>query len=228
MTKRKPQTFDDIFRLTRMLVRPRHALATFGPSTIEYCFLASLDKNRTRLREGQVLFQKPRIIVPHEVEELFEGFGGEVGEFIDDLYTEHRHELVMLGYRFTHAPRSAAVVADPFADVLNRVKERAQEQASLAVFSGSDNRHELSVLKFTLDMIIRSTAPNMTELAERGFFAPEDERRVAAVRREVEQLFTRAAQDRAALPALAAFLKEHNLFSAYEDRFFSLAAGGKS
>ncbi len=72
---------------TRIISAPKTALATFGATQIEYHLLSPIDelKDKTRLRHGEVVSQKPQIITPQALAVRFEGFGPESLEFADWL-----------------------------------------------------------------------------------------------------------------------------------------------
>ena len=125
MHSNREKKFEDIFNLTKILVHPRHNLATFGISNIKYYFLASLDIRKTRLREGAISFEKPKIILPTELKEVFEGYGPETEEFINEIYSGFGSELRVLGYHFKHLPGKSKTLLEPFAGVLKKIKDES-------------------------------------------------------------------------------------------------------
>ncbi|MFH1283447.1 MAG: hypothetical protein ABII27_07260 [bacterium] len=213
--------------MTKILSYPRYSLSTFGQSAIDYFFLASLDVKKTKTREGRVIFQKPKIILSQDIKDSFEGYGSEVEDFIDEIYQDIRTEIRIIGYHFKHEPTQTKIVSDSFSNVLRRIKERTSEDNYIAILSGIDSSNELSILKLTLEMMLRSASSNITEFEERGFFDPPEERQLTKIKIEIENLFRQAEKDPRKIRILGRCLKDSKLFSAYEDRFFNLVTRSK-
>ena len=58
---------------TRIIEAPKSTLATFGATHIEYHLISPIDnlKDKTRLRQGEVISHKPQIITPQTLSERF-------------------------------------------------------------------------------------------------------------------------------------------------------------
>lgn len=217
--------FKKILRRTRVLKGPRHRLSTFGQTKIQYFFLSETGGlgDRTRLRQGVVMTEKPRILTPGFLKDRFEGFGersAEFGRFLSELYGEGFRGLE---YRFKNDFRSASVEYSSKQDLFDQIKNRltAEEDGQSAILEGPDRTWQISLMKFIVDECLASFDGNVRDLERRGFFdSPgeiESERR-----REIETLFARARKNRGAIPQLGKKLEEYGLFKEYEDEFFSL------
>ena len=96
-----------------------------------------------------------------------------------------------------------------------------QENKPLAaVIKGVDDYWQVSLMKFIVDVALKSFYSNVTELEERGFF--EDNERMKFSRAEIENLFKLASKDRTKLDELGKKLIRYGLFDEYQDRFFEI------
>lgn len=204
---------------------PKRRLATFGATRIDYHLISDVDglTDRTRLREGVVVSQKPLILTPDAFQERFEGFGADAAEFARWVSTAYRDLLRSLEYNFRNQGSSARVISsDPRAVADSMLADfDARDVVDQAVIRCPDAAWSLALMKFTLDEAARSFPGHVRDLERRGMFAPdrgEGERR----RREVEALLEDARKDRGHVEALGRKLREYGLFEEYEDRFLSL------
>lgn len=217
--------FQQALDATRILRPPKHRLATFGTTTMNYV-LVSLppgDVKASRIREGAVTAERPQILTPDLIRERFSGFGEEGAQYQEHLQRLYGVALRGLEYRFRNELQQTSVEQTPLPDVIERVKRSLDERdlPRTALIQGPDDHWSLGIMKFILDMTLSSFSGNIKELDERGFFNPE-ERQERRTRAEIEQLFAATMADRTRIPALANRLRESGLFSDYEDRFFAL------
>jgi hypothetical protein len=216
----------EIIDQTTVLRFPRHRLATFGDSEIQYHLVTPHpdDPGRALLRSGRVRALRPKIITLDAVQRRFEGFGEDAAGYerllrdvLDDdfrglEYVFHNH----MDSQIEHHRDARELAAGIRRDLDERDAPRA------AVIQGPARGWELSLMKFTLEETGRSFPVNWRELDEHGLIDPA--RAAADARlREIETLFRAAAQSSEALKPLAAKLKEYGLFNEYQDRFFALA-----
>lgn len=212
-------------RETRLIRQPKRALSTFGATRIEYCLVSPIDDlpNKTRLREGLVVSERPKVLTPEVLRERFEGFGEESAAFARWLESRYRDVLRALEYRFkNHDLRTRVLGQDP-RETASRVagEMEAKGSASAAVIFCPDAAWSLALMKFTLEEAERSFPTHVRDLDTRGLF-DRDGGRSRRSRAEVERLFEDAARDPAAREALGRLLRERGLFGEYEDRFLSL------
>lgn len=210
-----------------ILRAPRRRLATFGATRIEYHLISPLAGTpaRTRLREGSVVSERPKILTPEAFQERFEGFGDDDAEFARWANTAYRDLLRALEYNFRNQGLAAREVGEDARLVAeNLLKDLdARDQTERAVIRCPDAGWSLALMKFTLDEASRSFPTHLRDLERRGAFAPDGgelERR----RRKVEAMFPTAARDPRARDELGRRLREWGLFEEYEDRFLSLFA----
>ncbi|MEK7232307.1 MAG: hypothetical protein AAB268_00710 [Elusimicrobiota bacterium] len=210
---------------THILREPKHRLATFGSTHINYHLISTVDElpDRTRVREGTVVSQRPQILTPSAFKERFEGFGDEAAGFARWISTSYRDLLRGLEYNFRNQGLAACVVHENQRIIADRMLAdfEARGVTDRAVILCPDSAWSLALMKFTLDEAARSFPGHVRDLERRDMFSPdrgEGDRR----RREVEALFDSARRDRSFVEALGRKLREHDLFEEYEDRFLSL------
>jgi hypothetical protein len=221
---RKDGYFLDALRGTRILKPPKHAIATFGPTTLRYILLSMVpgEPEYCRLREGEVTAQRPKILTPEFWKERFQGFE-ETAEVRDAFERMYGEALKGLEYSFKNDLKTTSLEHASLPEVADRTRKAIEDQEATrtALIEGPDAHWSLSVLKFIVDTSLRSFSSNVRELDERGFFNPEKKRETAE-RFEIEKLFQKAQTDRTQMPRLAERLKQSGFFTEYEDRFFSL------
>lgn len=216
----KHELFQEIMRRTQIAHLPKSGIATFGITPIEYYFLASLADRKTRVREGKLMAAKPLIILPHAMDNLVEGFDGEIKEFARMLFESFGPQIRMLGYQFRHQPSASQIENDSFDNVLLSLSRHIADNRLAAIIVGEERSWEVSVFKLLIKMIQKSFRMNITELAERGFF--DTESLPPRLKTEIEILFHACETQPQKLKELGHLLVQNGLFSQYEDRFFTL------
>jgi len=218
----KKDKIKNALRRTYILKMPKSCLSTFGITNIEYYVLSSLSDG-TRIREGRVISNKPQIVNPFELDGLFEGFG-EYGE----RYAEEFLEIIgentkILNYRFKNIPGSSSRMSESLAEVITKVRNEINEKEKnlAAIIKGDDETWNISIMKFIVEMTLRSAGENIAELEEHGLF-PDRSGVPKYVKNRIEYLFEKAKTNKAAVEELGNLLNKYKLFSQYEDRFFRL------
>ncbi len=210
---------------TQILREPKRRLATFGSTHIDYHLISAVDElpDRTRVREGTVVAQRPQILTPSAFKERFEGFEDESAEFARWISTSYRDLLRGLEYNFRNQGLAARVVHDDPRLVADRMLADfdTRDVTDRAVIRCPDGAWSLALMKFTLDEAARSFPGHVRDLERRDMFSP-DRGEGGRRRREVEALFDSARRDRSAIEALGRKLREYDFFKEYEDRFLSL------
>src|SRR5712675_1604242 len=94
--------FQSFLKQTSVLRAPKAALSTFGATDIQYHLISSVEdlSNKTRLREGRVVSQRPKILTPDAFKERFEGFGDDSAEFARWLSGPYKDLLRALEFNF--------------------------------------------------------------------------------------------------------------------------------
>ena len=217
--------FLNMMNRTKILRPPLHTLATFGSTTLRYVLLSEMpnDPRQCRLREGRVTAARPQIITPDLWRKRFEGFGEETEAYkgvIDQMFGD---ALRALEYTFKNVLDSTSVETASLPEVSERALDRMTRLNAprTALLQGPDATWGLSVMKFIVEMSLRSFPVNLRELEEHDSFTPH-KRVENQLRHRVEGLFREAQQNPALIKKLGEVLKETGLFADYEDRFFAL------
>lgn len=168
---------DDILytmETTRVLREPDRRIDTFGSTQFEFRLISELmdSVGEVRVREGRIQADRPRILRPEGYNDLmFEGFG----EYADDFrnwFREVGGDIAFLKYGFSFAKTdlSESLVHDSLEAVCDRVVAESDRRASplSAVICGVDDTWEISLLKFTFDMIKKSERINVFDFKRRG------------------------------------------------------------
>jgi hypothetical protein len=210
---------------TKILLPPRHTLATFGSTTLNYVLLSEMPDSIhvSRLRTGKVIAQRPHIITPDVWRKRFEGFGEETETYKGIMDQTFGEALRGLEYTFKNEVDRTSIESSPLHELAQRVKDSMNKENAprTALLQGPDSAWGLSVMKFIVEMSLRSFPVNLRELQEHDLLDPS--RRVEnQTRRRIEQLFREAQGHPEAIKRLGETLKETSLFSDYEDRFFAL------
>lgn len=172
---------DDIqyaMEMTRVLHEPDHRIQTFGETRFEFQLLSEpMDQvGKVRIRTGEVEAMKPRILRPEPYREIeLEGFDDNARARLDALVEKFRSEgrnLAFLQYGFQF--KRGAIHEELIHDSLESVRERALEDIrrtgnpSRAIIEGVDDTWEISILKFSFEMILRSHEINAFDLMRKG------------------------------------------------------------
>jgi len=215
----------EAMRRTRILKPPKHAIATFGSTTLRYVLLSIVpdQPDCCRLREGEVTAQRPKILTRDFWQNRFEGFGEDVQAYHEEIEKAYGEALKALEYTFKNDLKNTSLEHAALPEVVDRTRRVMEDEDAprTALLEGPDAQWSLSVMKFIVDMSLRSFPGNLRELEERGLFNPE-KRAQEREHFEIEKLFQQAQADRTRIPALAQRLKQAGLFAAYEDRFFAV------
>ncbi len=166
---------------------------------------------------------RPQIITPDMWRKRFEGFGEETEQYkglMDRLFGE---ALRGLEYTFKNELDRTSVESTSLIDLADRTHQVMERENAprTALLQGPDATWGLSVMKFIVEMSMRSFPVNLRELDEHDSFDPQ-KRVEARTRHHIELLFKEAAANPAMIKKLGETLKETGVFGDYEDRFFAL------
>lgn len=220
-----PSQFDFWYAInnTKVVVAPAQRLETFGATIIHYHLVSEVMDavDKVRIREGQIVANRPQIITPASMaENLLEGFGDEAERYVEWLRGNMR-DLRILQYGFVIRKKEIRdeTVTDNLDAVVERVAEavRKREDPLAAVVMGVESPWEVSLLKMMVDVSSQSFLSNMHEMERHQMFAPD-----GGLRREIETDFQLASRQPGRINELGKKLQKHGLFSEYEDRFFAL------
>ncbi|MDX1679648.1 MAG: hypothetical protein R3242_02855 [Akkermansiaceae bacterium] len=176
-----PHSPDDIqyaLETTEVLHEPDRRIDTFGDTRFEFQLISELLDNpdQVRIRSGHVEAQRPRILKPEAYTGIeLEGFNESAKQRLDEMirrYREAGHNLAFLqyGFEFRRGEVREELVHEPLEQVRDKVMEdlRQSGNPALAIIQGVDDTWEASLLKFSLEMIMRSHEINAFDFKRRG------------------------------------------------------------
>ncbi len=169
-------SFDDItyaMESTVVVREPDRRIDTFGTTNFQFHLLTEpMDSaGQVRIREGRVEAERPRILRPEGYEDLmFEGFG-EQAEIFSEWFRRHGNinffkygfNFAKRGFRESTAHESIEAVRDRIVCDLDSAGDPAG-----AVILGIDDTWEISLIKFTMEMIGKSMEINVFDFKRRG------------------------------------------------------------
>jgi hypothetical protein len=159
---------------TRVLHEPDRRIDTFGSTQFEFEIVSEMmdSVDTVRIRNGRIEAMKPVLFRPDGFSSYdFEGFGPNAEAFGDWL-RENAKNLAVLkyGFKFTKNDVSEHIVHEPMEQVcgklLNDIKISGNPMR--AIIQGVDDTWEISLLKFTVDMIEKSQGINVFDFKRRG------------------------------------------------------------
>ena len=159
---------------TRVIVAPERQIATFGSTSFRFYLISELmdQVNEIRVRDGRIHAERPQILSPeHYCRLLLEGFGDKAEKYVERL-RERTRDMAVLRYGFQF--RKTDVVENRIRASMESVIERTRRQVEnsdeplSAVIQGVDDAWEVCLLKFTIDLIERSSGGNLGDFRRRG------------------------------------------------------------
>ncbi|MGF1678051.1 MAG: hypothetical protein ACFCUX_02535 [Candidatus Methylacidiphilales bacterium] len=159
---------------TRVVRHPEKRLETFSTSVLNYYLVTEdMDQiNLSRVREGSIHAERPRIISPQNFSKLLlEGFGGEAERYAEAL-NQLGHHLAFLqyGFRVKKSDIRTYEVNEGLEIVTGRVVRdvEGKNDPLAAVLTGVDDGWEVCLLKFMMDMAVTSGERNLKDFRDRG------------------------------------------------------------
>ncbi|HWB58818.1 MAG TPA: hypothetical protein VG733_04965 [Chthoniobacteraceae bacterium] len=159
---------------TQVLFAPESRIETFGNTRFRFYVITELmDRaNQVRVRNGYLHAERPQIIAPgHYAKLLLEGFGEKGREFAQWLEQNMDNAAVLkYGMQFKRTDGSEDVLHCTPEEAFSRIKGTAEfsNEPLNAVLQGVDEAWEVSLLKFSMDLIRKSAPGNMGDFRERG------------------------------------------------------------
>jgi hypothetical protein len=159
---------------TQVILAPDHKIATFGSTSFHFYLISELmDRvNQVRVRDGKIHADRPQIVTPEYFSRLLlEGFGEKAQLYVNQL-REYARNIAVLRYGFQF--RKTDVTERMFRDSIDTVVARTKSQVEdlqeplSAVIQGVDDAWEVCLLKFTIDMIERSSGGNIGDFRKHG------------------------------------------------------------
>ncbi|MBD3271392.1 MAG: hypothetical protein GF384_02490, partial [Elusimicrobia bacterium] len=159
--------------LEYIIKQPRHLLATFAVTDIDYYFVSDISNQRVRVREGIVRAEKPAIIHSQIMNDILEGFDQDSAEILTRLTEIMGTDLRMLGYHFKNEFRMSSVENHPSDALIERLKKDLHDKPRNAIIHGIDEAWHIGLLKLIIEHARNSFPVNVRELEDRGFFPDE-------------------------------------------------------
>jgi hypothetical protein len=166
--------FDYAIENTHVIVAPERQIATFGNTSFDFYLISELmDRvNQVRVRNGKIHAERPQILTPeHYCRLLLDGFGQKAERYIEQL-REHARNIAVLryGFQFRKTDLSEHTLCDSVDAVINRTKRKVEDtnEPLSAIIHGVDDAWEVCLLKFTIDLVERSSGNNLGDFRKRG------------------------------------------------------------
>ena len=170
----KKDDFDYAIENTQVILAPEQQIATFGSTSFNFYLISELmDRvDQVRVRNGKIHAERPQILTPeHYCRLLLEGFGDKAQRYVDQL-REHLRNIAVLryGFQFRKTDVIEETIRDSVDAVINRTKHRVENanEPLSAIIQGVDDAWEVCLLKFTIDLIERSSGGNLGDFRKRG------------------------------------------------------------
>ncbi|HAZ31691.1 MAG TPA: hypothetical protein DCY61_03170 [Dehalococcoidia bacterium] len=212
-------------RHTELVRPPEHRLNTFGVTNVHYYLLAEpMDSvNETRIREGRVIAERPRIVTPGYLLNVFEGFGDHARKQAEALLGRYGFDPNILEYKYRNEMGNTWTLSENISHVTLKINEKIDDESDplAAILKCPDDAWQISLMMFIMSMTRSSAFKNIAELDSRGLF----ERQYGIpkfVRDEIDDLFRVVFKDRSRIDELGSKLQSYGIFEQYQDRFFTL------
>ena len=203
--------------LTKIHQKPRQKIFSFWDTRFDYFILSPMG-SFTTLRTGNLICAKPDIINPLATEGIFEGFSSSAEDAAEELFREFLQQIRLLGYRFQNKLSSEESFSKDLQPLLANLKAEQTANLNACIISSPDDLWMGALAKVSIEIVKRSAKSNIMDFEERGYFLSPEEQ----VKKHVEILFEECKSNKAYAQELDSYLKEHDLFDEYEDRFLNL------
>lgn len=173
-----PDNIQYALEMTKVLREPDRRIDTFGETRFEFQLISELmdRSNEVRVRTGEVEAMRPRILRPEPYRQIeLEGFDDSARARLDAMVEKFRAEgknlaFLQYGFQFKRGHVQEEIIHDSMDSVRERVMEdiRRTGNPARAVIEGVDDAWEVSILKFSFEMILRSHEINAFDFKRRG------------------------------------------------------------
>ena len=163
---------------TRVICEPDRRIDTFGETRFEFQLISELMDHvgQVRIRSGEVEAQRPRIMRPEAYRDIqLDGFDPSMKAKFDQMIEQYQSQgkdlaFLQYGFQFKRGQVREEIVHESVDNVRERIMEdlRRSGNPALAVIEGVDDAWEISILKFSLEMIMRSHEINTFDFKRRG------------------------------------------------------------
>ncbi|MFC2000133.1 hypothetical protein ACFLXE_05185 [Chloroflexota bacterium] len=215
---------------TEVVRYPEQTLATFGLTNVYYYLLTEpvysellSEEDEAVVREGKVIVERPKIVTPYYLLNLFEGFehGTEYAHYMLREFGPNEPGLL---YRYKNEMLEMNVLSSPLESVIHNLSEKIDREKNrmAAIIKGIDEFWDVSLMKFIHDLTRNSVRTNVMEMGARRLLDMDVTGVTRYTRHSIEQLFAEAKEEKAKAYELEDELRRWGLFEEYEDRFLDL------
>jgi hypothetical protein len=219
---------------TAVLRAPRNTLSTFGTTRIHYFVLTDPvckgllnNEDDTVVREGYVHAEKPRIITPFYLKNIFEGFehGREYTQSVIDTYGASEPGIM---YNYRNDFKEMNIVSTPLEGVFNTINDELEksDEPFSAIIKGDRRLWDLSLMIFIYSFTGNSLRDNISELYSMGLLNVDRSGVPRESRLHIESLFMDVKSGALDPSLLKKELDAWGVFQEYEDRFLDLFRKG--
>ena len=230
----REEELEYVLRHTYVVRPPKQHLSTFGTTTIHYYLLTEPSYTdlvrqgpETVVREGKLVSERPRIVTPNYLLNLFDGFphGEEYARYVLSRYGPHEPGLL---YRYRQELKEMTIVSNPSIEVTEKLirKIEENEDSLAAIIKGVDQMWDVSLMKFIHELTQRSLERNVFELSHAGSLETDQAGVPRDAREGIEALFDKARYGKVEPAVLKMELDRWGIFEEYQDRFFRLFRRG--
>lgn len=159
---------------TEIILAPRRRIETFGTTVFKFFMVSELmdHTDQVRVRDGEIHAERPQIISPNHMTRLMlEGFGENAEEFAEHLRANRENMAVLrYGFQIRRTNVRETVVHESLTTMSEKLKQEllADDDDMAAVIKGVDDAWEISLLKFTFDLIRTSAGRNLGDFRQEG------------------------------------------------------------
>ena len=225
----EPKDIQAIAEQTIVVRAPVQPLATFGITKVTYYLvtapaLADEDApaNEAVIRSGIVTANRPQIVTPTYLLNLFDGFahGDEFARYLRENYGPHAPGLL---YTYKNELQDTNVISDPPDTVAHRLADQLNREGQVhaAVIRGVNHYWDVSLMKFIHDLTVGSLGQTIGDLGRHGLLGV-DRGVPRAARVRIEEMFAAVAAGEVEPIQLKTELDRWGLFEEYEDRFLGM------
>ena len=215
---------------TEVLRNPKQKLATFGTTRLSYFLVTEpvyeellQGVQETVLRRGKVSAERPRIVTPFYLRNLFQGFEHS-REYLEYLLRKFGAQQSALLYEYKNELEETSIISNNAQEVVARLNEMLDRESDplAAIIKGVDEMWDVSLMKFIHDFTGISLKDNVMELAARGLLDMDSSGVPREARLRIEELFRYVQKGELSPSDLKLELDRWGLFREYEDRFLGL------
>jgi hypothetical protein len=159
---------------TEVILAPEGRIATFGQTSFRFYLISELmdQVNEVRVRDGRIHAERPQILTAENISRLLlEGFGEKAERYLDQLRERtQKFAVLRYGFQFRKTDVTERTVHASMASVIEQTKAQVEhsDEPLSAVIQGVDDAWEVCLLKFTIDLIEKSSGGNMGDFRRRG------------------------------------------------------------